>query len=135
MSPPPHAFSSSIVHKSYEVYLFLHVSINLFPKRDRYTLGVQIEQRMLKILELIMLAREKDGSSKILILNKIDVELKLLKLFIRMSFDIWALPEKKYLDVSEKIIEIGKMLGGWIKDTKGLAYSKPSVNTSGETNA
>ena len=68
-----------------------------------------------------MLAREKEGSSKILILKKIDVELKLLKLFIRMSFDIWALPEKKYIDGSEKIIEIGKMLGGWIKYTKGPA--------------
>ncbi|MEK7184770.1 MAG: diversity-generating retroelement protein Avd [Patescibacteria group bacterium] len=119
ISPPPHTFSSSIVHKSYELYLFIHLNINAFPKRDRYTLGIQIEQRALKILELIMLAREKEGPSKILILHKIDVELKLLKLFIRMSFDILALPEKKYIDVSEKIIEIGKMLGGWIKDTKG----------------
>lgn len=67
-----------------------------------------------------MLAREKNGSSKILILNKIDVELKLLKLFLRISFDIWALPETKYIDASERIIEIGRMLGGWIKDTKGL---------------
>lgn len=123
----PHAFSASIVHKSYELYLFLHTNINSFPKRDRYTLGVQIEQRILKILELIMLAREKTGASKLLILHKIDVELKLLKLFLRMSFDTWALPENKYINVSERLLEIGRMLGGWINDTKGLHKSKPLV--------
>ncbi len=127
MSPPPHAFSGSIVHKSYELYLFLHTSINSFPKRDRYTLGVQIEQRTLKILELVMLAREKTGASKLLILHKIDVELKLLKLFLRMSFDTWALPENKYIDVSERLLEIGRMLGGWINDTKDPHKSRPLV--------
>ncbi len=32
--------------------------------------------------------------------------------------EVWDLDNKKYISLSEKINEIGKMLGGWIKSLK-----------------
>ena len=82
-----------------------------------------------------MLAKEKTGTSKLLILKKADFKITMMKLFCRLSFDLKAMQERHYIEAEEKLIEIGKMLGGWIKysDTKGPRNEVP-VNTSEETN-
>ncbi len=74
----------------------------------------------------MLLARAKTGMSKGLILHKIDLKIKLLKLLIRMSFDVKALSQSKYISLEEKLLEIGKMLGGWIKQHN---TKEPQKNT------
>jgi len=84
-----------------------------------------------------MLAREKTGASKLLILKKADFKVTMMKLFCRLSSDMKAMQEKRYIEAEDKLLEIGKMLGGWIKhaeNTKG-PLKEPPMNTSEETNA
>ncbi len=71
--------------------------------------------------------------SKLLILKKADFKITMMKLFCRLSFDLKAMQERWYIEAEDKLLEIGKMLGGWIKyaDTKGPHKEAP-VNTSGE---
>lgn len=116
----------------------MHKCIAIFPKKDRFTLGVKIEEQALEFFELIMLAREKTGMSKLLILKKADFKITMMKLFCRLSFDLKAMQERWYIETEDKLLEIGKMLGGWIKyaeaNTKG-PHKEPPMNTSEETNA
>ena len=102
----------------YELYLRLYQSVALFPKRDRYTLGVRLESQILELLELFLLAETKDGSSKLLILKKADNQIRLLKILIRLAYEVKALPQNKYIAHEEKFLEIGRMLGGWLRQTK-----------------
>jgi hypothetical protein len=109
----------SIAHKIYKFYLILSSTIELFPKKDRHTLGLRLSDITLEIIELALLAHSKQQkSSKALILNKIDVKLKLLKYLIRASLDTKATDEKKYIILEEHLQEIGRMLGGWIRSIK-----------------
>jgi len=78
---------------------------------------MRIEQNILEVLELFLLAQTKEKSSKSLILNKADLKIKTVKLFVRMAYEIKAIDQKKYLLLEERLLEIGKMLGGWIKHT------------------
>ena len=41
----------------------------------------------------------------------------MLKFFLQIAWGIGALDDKKYVAISKYLIEIGKMLGGWIKQT------------------
>ena len=83
-----------------------------------------------------MLAREKIGVSKILILKKADIKLSMIRLFIRMSYDVKSLPEKRYIESVEKTVELGKMLGGWIKSIKTKEpHEEAPLHTSEEPNA
>jgi hypothetical protein len=66
-------------------------------------------------LELFALAESKDGQSKLLILKKSDVNIRILKMLFRAAHDVKALPQKKYIESEERLLEIGKMLGGWIR--------------------
>ena len=40
-----------------------------------------------------------------------------LKFLLRVAWEIKTLDNKKYITISEKLNEIGKMLGGWRKKT------------------
>lgn len=83
-------------------------------------MGQTIESNTLKMLEEILLA----GSSSIdssLKKNKLILassKLDLLKLLIRLSYDIKAIDQKEYIASEEMLQEIGKMLGGWIRSAK-----------------
>jgi len=85
------------------------------PKRDRYALGLKIEQQTLDFFELVMMASAKTGPSKFLVLQKADLKLRMIKLFVRLAQDIKVLPIKRYIELEEKLLELGKMIGGWLK--------------------
>lgn len=81
-------------------------------------MGLRIENLILEILEFFILAMSKREKSKLLILEKADVKLKILKLLIRLSNENKITEDNRHIILSEQIIEIGKILGGWIKKTK-----------------
>ena len=47
------------------------------------------------------------------------IKIDVLRVLIRLAKEIKALDNKKYLISQECLDEIGRMLGGWIKSTKG----------------
>ncbi len=84
-----------------------------------------------------MLAREKTGASKKLILKKADFKITIIKLFCRLAFDLKVLQEKHYIEAEEKLLELGRMLGGWIKHEEKAKGPREEalMHTSEETNA
>ena len=108
-------FEISIIHKTYKFYLLLNEYIDYFPKRSRYTIGQKAENKALELMEWLYLARSKKGPSKLLIINKADIQLQILKTIIRLTKDTKSLDMQKHLRLEEGLQEIGRMLGGWIK--------------------
>ncbi len=104
-----------IFTKLYEFYKLLYQYLKLFPKKDRYTLGQKIDLTTLEIMELIIAAGYLPREQKLPILQKASIKLELLKVLVRLSHDLKCMDNNKYQQASLQIIEIGKMLGGWIK--------------------
>jgi len=92
---------------------------------DRFSLGLRIENLLVEFFELVVLAFYKQGAGKILILEKADIKLKLLKFFCRVAYELQISEQKKYIEISEQIIEVGKILGDWIKKTKERQPAAP----------
>jgi len=103
----------AIFEKTYELILWLYPTVNKFPKPQRFVLGQQIENAILKILQGIIEANQE--RNKIPYLKQISVELDKLRILIRLSKDLKFISIKQYGFVANKVNEIGKMLGGWIK--------------------
>ena len=83
-----------------------------FPKSSR-SLSSKIDSGFLELFEALFKARyQKD---KLMILEESDIKLSMLKFFLRLSWETKALDNKKYILLSEKIDEVGRMLGGWKK--------------------
>jgi hypothetical protein len=59
-------------------------------------------------------------------LEQADLELVDLQLLIRLAKELEFLPLKKYELMSGMAVEIGKMLGGWIKATSKIQQGRQS---------
>ena len=106
----------SIFEKTYEVILWLYPAVNKFPKSQRFVLGQQIENTTLELMKGIIQANSE--SDKLPYLKQISVALDKLRILIRLSKDLKFINIKQYQFIVEKINEIGKMLGGWIKSCR-----------------
>ena len=45
-------------------------------------------------------------------------KLDLLKLLIRLCFEIRSIDQKAYITLEEQLQEVGKMLGGWLRSIR-----------------
>ncbi|HAL49932.1 TPA: diversity-generating retroelement protein Avd [Candidatus Uhrbacteria bacterium] len=108
-------FDIPIFKKTYDLYKILNSIRASIPKQDRYTLWQRTEQITLDLIELFFEAAELYEIQKLPTLEKASVKLNLLRVFIRLSFDTKSIDGKKYTAIQQRIDEIGRMLGGWIK--------------------
>ena len=85
----------------------------LVRKTDRHSLGQRIDAFFIEIMEAIAVASFLSREEKLpyirLAMRKTDA----LKILLMVLWETKSLDNKKYAALSIKIIEIGKMLGGW----------------------
>ena len=103
------------MHKICEFYKLFHEFLKLFPKDEKYSLGGKIEITALEILELSMKTVYAQKPEKTNFLREIDGKVNLLKILVRLAQEINVLDSKKYISLQERLQEIGKMVGGWMR--------------------
>jgi len=102
-----------IFQKVYDLILWLYPAVNKFPKSQRFVLGQQIENTVLEILKGIIQANQE--RNKLPYLKQISVDLDKLRILVRLTKDLKFINIRQYQFAAEKINEIGKILGGWLK--------------------
>lgn len=108
-----------IFKKIYELYKNLYGFRNSVPKQDRYAVWQKCENILLETLENILLASQMPKNEKLPVLEKASLKLNLFRVFIRLAKEVKAIDRKKYILLQDNTDEVGRMLGGWIKSTKG----------------
>ena len=103
------------MQRLYDFYILLYHYLRLFPKYEKYTLGQRAENITLELFEAFFLIPKTRGAEKIALLQVASSKLEVLKMFVRLAKDTQALDNKKYLQLEALLVEIGKMLGGWIR--------------------
>ena len=105
-----------IYEKINKLIIYSKNLLNKYPKSERFDLCTDIKQNLYEILKQTIYAwKIIDNKERIKILKKIDVDLVVLKSLIRVSYEFKYITEKNFGVWSEKVTEIGKMVGGWTK--------------------
>jgi len=65
-----------------------------------------------------LLAGYKSKENKFLYLERASAKLDVLKVLLRLCFETKSINHQKYIAFENMLIEIGKMLGGWLKQAK-----------------
>lgn len=86
------------------------------PKGARYTIGARIENKFLDLLELSYIAYFTEKEKKVQKIGDCILTLDTLKFLMHISWEAKFISHKHYAEISEKLNEIGKMLGGWKKN-------------------
>ena len=118
MVPTTFTLDIPIFAKLYDFYKNLSQVIVGFPKTKRYTLGQNIDQITLDTIELVITAGYIPREQKLPALRKVSIKLDILKILMRLALETKCLDNNKYQTLISQIMEIGKMLGGWIKAVK-----------------
>ncbi len=94
----------------------MHVYLLGFPKIEKYSLGCEIQQTALAFLKLILSANG-DKQNRETTLQTASNTLDQLKVLIRVAWELDSLSQKRYCHLAANLQPIGKMLGGWLKQT------------------
>ena len=105
-----------ILQKIFDMMEYAYGALAQFPKSEKFALVTDIKHSMDILLSRCIEAQKR--YYKKTTLQDMDVEVMKLRAYIRLSFQLGFLPVKKYEIWSEKMVEIGKMLGGWIRSVK-----------------
>jgi len=107
-----------IFTKTYDFILWMLNHTNKFPKSSRFSIAVRIENRLLDFLEIIIEANQL--SNKVDKLTQADRILEFVRIFVRISKDMNFMNLSSYEFASRKLNELGRLLGGWLKQQKQL---------------
>lgn len=101
--------------KSYDFYQHLYINLRQIPKRDRFTWGERCELLALDLLRCVSQAEFATKFDKQSLLSQASKTIDMIKIYLRLGFDLKILDQKKYIARELEIVEIGKMIGGWKK--------------------
>ena len=108
-----------IQQKIYDMILYAYPALEQMPKSQKSSLAQDMKHCMDRIMRLTISANKK--YTKRTTLQELDVEVAALKIYLRIAYDLRYLPSKKYEVWSGMMVEIGKMVGGWIRSQREAA--------------
>lgn len=96
-----------------------------FPRAQRQVVTARLQNATLTLQELLIEANAVRGAQRAAKLRAADGELLKIKLYLRLS-QRWAwLTAGQYHHASAMILEVGRLLGGWLK-TVASVPSQPA---------
>ena len=102
-----------LLQKLKECYKFWFEHHNTIPKSHRYTLGLKIDNLFIETIEGVSVASFLNKENKLPWIQFSIRKLDTLKVLLLVLWETKSIETKKYIVLSERLEEIGRMLGGW----------------------
>lgn len=102
-----------VVEKVYQLILWILPKLAKFPRDQRFLLGDKIEVALLDILELLITAVYSKEKKEVL--TRANLRLEHLRFLTRITKDMGYINLKSYDFFCGQVLEIGRMIGGWMK--------------------
>lgn len=101
--------------------------VERFPRIYRHNLTQRIINVMLDFHENLVLAQSYQGRPRRKQLQYCDAKLTQLRAYLRLIYSWRWLNEGQYQHVSRIVAEIGRLLGGWLKQSERGGKSTPAL--------
>ena len=106
----------TITQKVYELLKNVIPVLNRFPRSQKFVLGDRIQNQLSELLEVYIRAYyNSNNATKRTSLADANIRLEILRHYFRLAYDLGLYPSTKYQYFAEKLQEIGRMTGGWLK--------------------
>ena len=104
---------SPIFSKTYDFVAWLVPLTVKFPRQQRFVLASVLQQEALRFQSLLIEAAHQSKPQERLLVA--DCELDKLRTHLRLSRDLTMINTNQYEHAARLLVEIGKLLGGWMK--------------------
>jgi hypothetical protein len=95
------------------VYILWDAYSAKVPKSIKYSLGIKVSNLLIDTIEAVAIATFLQRTEKLPYLKKAVARVDTVKVFLQMLWEMKLLSTKHYAELSEKLSDAGKMLGGW----------------------
>lgn len=107
-----------IMTRTYDLLKWLLPKAERFPKVYRSTVTQRLMDAALDLQEALLHAHSYRDKIRLRHLRAADAHLHTIRLYLRLAHDWRWLSPGQYAHVSEMVAEIGRLLGGWIRQTE-----------------
>jgi hypothetical protein len=108
-----------IFTRTYDLLTWLLPRSEKFPKSQRFVVTKRLHDAVFDFQEALYDANAHSGRVRLTRLRDADAHLNKLRLYLRLVHQWGWLTAGQYRHVSEMVAEVGRLLGGWIKQTRG----------------
>ena len=127
IAPPPRNFTLPLLHKLKAAYITWFAFYTELPKPHRYTLGLRIDDLLVEAIETVALAKFSKPETKLPFIIQAISKLDLISLLLTILWETKSLEQPRYIELSKKLDEVGKMLGGWKNHIATPKTNSPDV--------
>jgi four helix bundle protein len=106
-----------IFARTYDLVAWLIPATLRFPRAQRFVVTRRLQDAALSFQECLIEANRRSGQARLERLRAADAELDKVRLYLRLAVRWQWLSEGQYAHVSAMVQEVGKLLGGWIRQT------------------
>jgi hypothetical protein len=101
-----------IYKATYDVLLRTMHAISHFPREYKYSLGEKIQNEMIELV--ISIYKANSNHNKREFLSRMQEQIQLIYLLLRISHDMKLMPTEKYAGIVEMIDEVASQAKGWL---------------------
>jgi hypothetical protein len=106
-----------ILTRTFDLLAWLLPHCERFPKSQRYLVAQRLGDAALDFQEALFHANTQRGESRLAHLHEADGCLTTLRLYLRLAYQWGWFTTGQYEHVSRMVEEIGRLLGGWLKQS------------------
>ena len=123
----PNAKELVIFTQTYDLLTWLLPQCERFPKSQRFVVTQRLQDAALDFQEAIFEANARSSTQRLEYLQAADAHLNKLRLYLRLSRQWNWLSSGQYEHVSRMVTDVGKLLGGWMKQTKSTTRTAREI--------
>lgn len=103
--------------RCYDLLSWLLPRAEKFPRSFRFTVTQRLVDAALDVQEALFEAQSQRGTERLRALQRADSRLNRVRLYLRLAYDWHWLNAGQHEHVSRLVAELGRLLGGWIKQS------------------
>jgi hypothetical protein len=107
-----------ILTRTYDLLLWILPHCERFPRGQRFLVTQRLADATLNVQEALLDAHARTGRGRWAALQAADGHLSKVRLYLRLAHEWRWLNAGQYEHVSALIAEIGRLLGGWLKQAR-----------------
>jgi hypothetical protein len=115
-----------IIQKAFAFNVALYGYVNKFPRAHKALLGRELLRLALDLVVLLVTANHR--ANKVPELQESSARLDALRITLRLAKQLAFLSNTGYEVFSQELAEIGRMLSGWLKESRGRVAEAASAD-------
>lgn len=108
-----------ILTRTFTMLTWLIPQVAKFPRSQRFVISQRLMNAALDFQEALFDANARSGSARLHHLEAADAHLDKLRLYLRLAHQWKWLDDGQYRHISAMVTEVGRLLGGWKRQTAG----------------